>query len=203
MAIFTPQQEQELLNTVKIDCKSNNIKLYFGTGKSVRDPDGFKCGGYFCNSVNKLAVAKGNENWPMIMLHEYCHLQQWTEKCDHWTNFKFKVDYIGEWLSQSRKVTESKLDEVFYKTMLLEHDCEKRKIAYLRKLGINKNKIQEEIQKSNAYILFYMYVKKNQIWNLPKYPNRIKEIWSECPKNFNYDIYKSFKRVEHLYDYHL
>lgn len=203
MSIFSPKQEQELLKLVKTDCKSYNIKLYLSTGKAVRN-NGHKCGGYFCSSTKKIAVAKGNPNWAIILLHEYCHLIQWRENCEAWSNScRYRIDYMSEWLADSRYVSKAKLDEVFRTTMNVEQDCERRKIAYLKQLGISKKKIQEEIQKANAYVLFYMYVKKNQIWNLPKYPSRIKKIWSQCPKNFNYNFHKSFERVEHLYNYHL
>lgn len=203
MAILTQKQEQQLLKTIKFECKANNIQLYLGAGKSVRTPDGFKCGGYFCAEGRKLAVARKNSNWVMILLHEYCHLLQWLENCEEWANSnKFRIDYISAWLS-NRYVRKSKLDDVFYKTMALEHDCEKRRIDYLIKMKVSKFKIKQEIQKSNAYILFYLYVKKNRIWNLPKYPSKIKKIWSECPKNFNYNIHTSFQRIEHLYEYHL
>ena len=70
MSILTKNQEQHLLMNIKKECKKYQIKLYLGPGKYIRH-NGSKCGGYFCPNEKKLAIAKMNTNWALLLLHEY------------------------------------------------------------------------------------------------------------------------------------
>lgn len=202
MSILTIKQEQEILRMVKQACKEYNITLYLANAKSVRDRK-CKCGGYFSSDDKKIAVAMKNERWALILLHEYFHMQQWIENCNVWVlSNRLRIDYLNDYLTNI-KVNKEKLSIAINRTMFLEFDCEKRTINYLKKIGIKKNIIQNEIQKANSYILFYLYVKKNQIWDVPTHAKHIKKIWQACPKKFNYKFETSYQRLEHLYDEYL
>jgi hypothetical protein len=63
---------------------------------------------------------------------------------------------------------------------------------------------EEYIQKSNAYILFYLWMKKNRSWyTIGKEPYNIDEIVSIMPKTFDIDYTKLEPKIEEVFDKYL
>lgn len=154
--------------------------------------------GYFVDNGNPtLACAIGGDikRWGPILAHESSHMDQWIEKCKEWTENYYKgkeaVDWLDEWCSEKVNLSDSEVDDLINRAINVELDCEKRTIEKEINYDLPVN-IEEEIQKSISYILFYRFLKESKKWNSPgKAPYLIKEVWSLMPKSFesaNFEI---------------
>lgn len=68
----------------------------------------------------------------------------------------------------------------------------------------NYGYVEEYIQKSNAYILFYRWMHKTRKWyEIGKEPYNIKEIVSQMPTTFNVDYTKLTPKLERVFKKYL
>jgi hypothetical protein len=199
---------KNLIKDVKHKCKVYGVDLILSSGKSVNITDTIKVGGYFSDESDGdkpiLACAMGQPNFEKaitLLLHESSHLDQWQEKSDLWMKSS-GISIIDEWLD-GKNVDSKKLELAFKTSIDIELDCEKRTIKKIIKYKIPIN-VEEYKQRSNAYILFYNYVKKHRKWSIPGNPPYGDKIFPHAPKRWLNNYYDYIpKKLERAYDLHL
>lgn len=190
----------KFIEYVQAKCKEHNIKVELRDVNKLKISGNIYSGGYFMDNEYdgraKLIVAKKRKDWLNLLLHEFCHAEQWIENIKLWD--KVRNNKMDEWLNGDKiHYPHTHLDDM----KLLELDCEKRAVQNIRKFNLPIN-IQEYTQKANSYVLFYNYIKETRNWSKPgNSPYQNKELWSVCPKKFMplkyykiipYKIYKKF-----------
>jgi len=195
------------IEDLKLYTKENNIKLVLSPEKGVQFSEGgILCNGYFDDITSTLACALGKDvsQWLVILLHESCHMDQWVEKVPEWTE-NVGMDNIEKWLNGDDTVNMNNIDNEIKTSIIVEVDCEKRTVEKIKKYGLDSIiNIDEYIQKSNAYVLFYLWMRKNRKWYIiGKEPYNITDIVNVMPKTFdiNYTILDS--NIEKTYDTYL
>lgn len=189
---------REFMSFVKKECKKH--KVNFVEHKTAGIPLGeIVVNGYFSSDVGgeTLAISTGKpeENWLRILIHEFCHMQQWIEQSKSWTDCHIEdvdANTIFElWILGVIELTPRQKKKVFLKIMENEADCERRVIKMARKHKLDINE-EEYSQKSNAYVLFYLHVMKTRKWyKIGKEPYNDKSIYPNMPKT----IIKNLSRV--------
>jgi len=195
------------IEDLKLYTKENNIKLVLSPEKGVQFSEGgILCNGYFDDITSTLACALGKDvsQWLVILLHESCHMDQWVEKVPEWTE-NVGMDNIEKWLNGDDTVNMNNIDNEIRTSIIVEVDCEKRTVEKIKKYGLDSIiNIDEYIQKSNAYVLFYLWMRKNRKWyTIGKEPYNITDVVNVMPKTFdiNYTILDS--NIEKTYDTYL
>jgi hypothetical protein len=200
---------KKFINDLKSYTSKNNIKLILSPEMGL-DTKGGVCNGYFDGdeqgNIPTLACALGKDvsQWLIILLHESCHMDQWVEQVPEWTENLSGMSNIDDWLSGNDNIDMSLIDKEISLSVKCEVDCEKRTVDKIKKYNLqNIINITEYIQKSNAYVLFYLWMRKNRRWyNIGKEPYNQASIVSIMPKTFevNYTILDpKFEKVFDLY----
>lgn len=193
----------EIKSIIKADCKKNNVQFYQGTGKTVLFRDGVRSNGYFTDGNDgvrdnpKLAIGSGSHVLD-VMIHEYCHMQQYLENAPEWEAIKGN-GCIWEWIDGSDEFSDDELDDSFRASYQLELDCEMRSVEKHKEwcTGVN---LEEYIQKANAYTMFYIFMRENRVWyKSGKEPYALKEVWSKMPKTFTFDRMACYSSTYQLF----
>ena len=195
------------IEDLKLYTKENNIKLILSPEKGVQFSEGgILCNGYFDDITSTLACALGKDvsQWLVILLHESCHMDQWVEKVPEWTE-NVGMDNIEKWLNGDDSVNMNNIDNEIRTSIIVEVDCEKRTVEKIKKYGLDSIiNIDEYIQKSNAYVLFYLWMRKNRKWyTIGKEPYNIPDVVSVMPKTFDIDYTILDSNIEKTYDAYL
>ena len=195
------------IEDLKIYTKENNIKLILSPEKGVQFSEGgILCNGYFDDITSTLACALGKDvsQWLVILLHESCHMDQWVEKVPEWTE-NVGMDNIEKWLNGDDSVNMNNIDNEIRTSIIVEVDCEKRTVEKIKKYGLDSIiNIDEYIQKSNAYVLFYLWMRNNRKWyTIGKEPYNIPDVVSVMPKTFDIDYTILDPKIEKKYDTYL
>lgn len=194
------------IEDLKEMAKENNINL-----KLVKTPgvkyvgSDFMVNGYFDEVSRTLACSLGKDisQWLPVLLHEGSHMDQFLEQVPSWTN-NVGLDKTDEWLSGEDVDLELISKEI--KTSIdVELDCEKRTVEKIKKYNLqNIIDVKEYIQKSNAYILFYLWMKKNRKWyTIGKEPYNIPQVVSSMPSNFDINYTQLDPKIEEIFDKYL
>ncbi len=199
-------QFAEIRTIIKKECKDNGIKFYQGRGSTVRFKDGVRCNGFFYDASDKpeddrvpvLAVAT-NSNTPQVLIHEYCHMQQYLESADVWLELG-KGGEVWDWLMGKDYEDMECVDRSLIAYYKVEVDCERRSVELHQKWNTDQN-IDEYIQKANAYTLFYFFMREHRQWYAPgREPYTLEEVWSQMPKDFTFDVVECYNKVHKLFE---
>lgn len=171
------------LKDLRRKCRDNKIKLSLIRAGQVKcDKDGeIKCSGYFDSGDKELAVAKGQDDWLQILVHESCHLDQWLEGTKEWRREdKLGNDVLDKWLL-GKDIDRRKLKRAVNNIIALELDCERRAVRKIVEYGLP---ISETIyiQKANCYLLYYNYVYETHRWYKKEPPYIKVGLYSIMPK---------------------
>lgn len=189
--LFEDTSFNQMIEDIKKTAEEHNVKLLLPETGSVPYITGVEVSGYFIdNGDPTLACGIGGDIkiWGTVLAHESSHMDQWIENCKEWTDNYWKgrecVDWLDEWCQGKVELTNEQVDDIIDRAIGVELDCEKRTIQKEIKYKLPVV-IEEEIQKSISYILFYRFVKESKKWNIGgKAPYLIKEVWSLMPKSF-------------------
>lgn len=136
------------------------------------------------------ATGKPTKDWIGIAMHESCHMDQWAESAPVWVKAmmnenKEPMDIIDQWIN-GKEIDNRLLEECIFSALDIELDCEKRSVYKMKFLGLDKYITPSEyIQKSNAYVLFYLALYKTRQWYSPdKKPYDLPSVWTKMPKNW-------------------
>ena len=201
---------KQLIEDVTKKCNDLGVEIILSDEDHVVLSENIKAGGYFSDDTDgeipTLACAMGQKDFEkaiLLFVHESCHLDQWSESDQHdsiWAKGDASV-YIDEWLS-GEEFPQEELDDIFKTAIELELDCEKRSVEKLKKYNIPTN-IEHYIQKANAYVLFYNYLKKHRKWSIPGNPPYGDLIYPHAP-NYWLDNYDTIpEELKRAYDKHL
>jgi hypothetical protein len=196
---------QKLVKIARKECKESNVKLYLGKRKAVRCikilVNGFFDATPDDEDIPVLACATGRPNWELVLVHELSHLRQWRENCKLWAEYEKIPGNLIDHAISGKNISQRSLEKHIRTAMLLERDCEYRSYDTLKELGYPKNKLQDYVQKANAYTIFYLAILKWRKWyQIGKEPYNIKAIWSKFPTTFDIDVYATFDDLSHLYE---
>jgi len=166
------------------ECAKNKIKVILVPKKYVYT-EGTKCAGYFDEDDRILVVAtrKPQKDWLPILVHEFCHSQQWVEKEPLYIKItkNKKLDLMWDWL-EGKDMPMSVVRKSIRAYQKMELDCEKRSVRHIKNFQLSID-MDEYIQLANIYVLFYSILLKTRKWyNKPPY--RVKNLMKEVPKNF-------------------
>jgi hypothetical protein len=130
-----------------ISLRKRNYLLLNGADRCVGWCDG-----------DEMAVAVKHPRALSVLVHEFCHMLQASEKHPAWTN----LNTIDVWLGKSDWPLSESWESV-YNSLLVEHDCERRSVKMIKqwKLPID---VDEYIQAANLYLLLYQYVYLRKKW---------------------------------------
>lgn len=190
------------LKHVRLVTKEHGVKLILQKTKMVKLAKNSYCSGYF-NDVPKpkivVAVDKPIEQWLPVLVHEFCHLEQFLEGDLTWTNLEiYETDSCTEfqdWLDGNDELHPELITYHMKRVIDMEFNCEKRAVKKIKKFKLPIN-IEDYIQRANVYMWFYSAVKEMRKWSgknndIPVY--RIKEIANFCPKTWIRNPYKPRK----------
>lgn len=176
---------QDFLYHVKEECKKHGVKFRLSPYKRLKS--GGYCTGYFSPDPPELAVAEKSKEFWSVLVHEFCHMQQWIEKTPVWTNdttkggfesWELMVGYMN-----GEKYPQEDIDEAFEIIIRCERDCDMRSVKMIKKYNLPID-TKKYIKQSNAYHYFYHVVKEKKKWygKQPIYSK--KNVLDACPDNF-------------------
>lgn len=182
-AIFRFVCKKILLKEIKNFCDINNIEFICDTENTHLELGDDFVNGYFSSEPPTLAVAIGKPTklWLPILVHEYCHAQQFLDDPD-WFN-RCDSDIFFDWVAGASTMTQEEARAAAEAALRLEADCEARVVALINEIGL-QSLIEPSVyaQKANAYITFYKFVLKHKKWYSPfKEPYNIEIVWSKFP----------------------
>ena len=166
----------------------NNVKFTITKDEHIKYPNSeMLCSGYFVdNGAPELGIAVGGkvEEWLEILVHEYSHMEQFLDNCEHWkNNFVGKyesIDLISNWIGGEEIENVEHLIDLSFN---VETDCDTRAIENIKKHKLPID-IPDYYQKSNSYTLFYGAILEHKKWyDKDKKPYLIKEVWSAMPND--------------------
>jgi hypothetical protein len=175
------------LQTVKDKCEEHNVKFILRNTNRININNTY-VGGYFSEATKttELVCATKSSEYESLLVHEFSHLEQWSEPYHVYKKVDKYTDDIDKWIAgKSVKNIEFKIDQI----KLLELDCEKRAVKNIRKYEL-KIDIPTYIQKANCYILFHNYLKETRRWN-KVHLIYSKELLKLCPTKFMSESYYS------------
>jgi len=172
-------------------CAENNVELFLPNTPGVQYPGlDTQTNGYFDSRKPLLACATGKEldKWLLILIHESSHMDQFLEKVSVFDE-SIGLDETFQWIGGLETPDFDKIDREITSGIAVEVDCEKRTVEKIKEYGLEfVVGIDEYIQKSNAYALFYLWMRKNRSWyKIGFEPYNVKSIYSKMPKTFDVD----------------
>lgn len=199
----------EVKDLIQEQCNLHDVIFFHAESTTITfgpiESNGFFADGYYDGEeyvdISVLAVGS-NSNTLKTMVHEYCHLLQSVEGYEPYVQAK-DYNFIWEWVARNPITDEIPLDvidEALITYYTLEVDAERRSVEKHIEwdTGID---IEEYIQQSNAYTLFYFYVRENRVWYTPgKEPYVIEDVWKQMPKTFDFDPVQWYLTHHKLFD---
>jgi hypothetical protein len=176
--------EAEFIKLVKKECKYYGVKTKIKPVKYLII-DGIHCSGYFDAENKVLACATNRPDFLGILAHEYCHMRQWIEKDPTWMKAEEEDSYT-EW---ERLRLGENIDREKHLSIIrdLELNNEMRTVEIIKKYNLPID-IPLYIKKSNAYIMFYNYMKITGKWcKKGNSPYNNENILAVMPDEFNLD----------------
>lgn len=175
------------LESQKQKYKSQGMIWNLSYTKRVKVPDFGECNGFFDNEfkiedgskVPCLAVAteKPFAEWIQTFVHETSHADQWLENSSYWIKNE-DFDVLYQWLD-GKEYPQEQVQNVLYKIVLLEADCEKRSLEKIKKNNLPIDTV-DYARKANAYLLFHHWMLKNRLW-YNRAPYEVHEIVQKMP----------------------
>jgi hypothetical protein len=156
---------QAFIDHVQSECKKHKVKFKPYKRSYIKLTDGIKCGGFFDDNAKPpiLAFAQGREDFLGLMVHEYCHMTQWLDQIPLWAESETALSIMWNWLAGE---DHEDIDWAIGIARDLELDNEKRTTEMIIKWNLPIDPV-EYVKKSNAYVLFYNYIKTTRKWSEP------------------------------------
>jgi len=196
---------EQFLSYVWEECKNNDVRFYLSPGKSVRTSGGC-CAGWFGPEDDDdqryvLAVATGSpaSAWFEVLVHEFCHMQQWLEGTEIWKKSE-KADDFWDWVDKDIEISPSEAKKQALLLIDVELDCERRVVRMVKKLKLPVD-VPSYIKQANSYVYFYHLVLKHRRWyKIGREPFRSRNILEEMPNTLNGNHHTLSPRVIKVYE---
>lgn len=147
----------------------------------------FPCAGYFSESDNEIFMCMNNPQIMYVLVHEFCHLDQYLTECKVFKDLNKKgkdlYELHGDHI-EGKKIPESLIKEALKAARDLELDCEKRSAKQILKYHL-PIKVEDYVQSANAYVFLHNAMSITQRTIIPlKSPSNLPHIYKKLPKFF-------------------
>jgi len=194
-----PSEFKPFLNSVKRQCKTYGIELMLSPSKNVILTDDFQqeCSGYFDEEDKVLVVACGKpvNEWMQILVHEFCHMEQWKSD-DRWEVWADACGKLWAWMDGTSIMNKSQLSKVLDGMIELEKDCEMRAVEKIEKWGLP---IDTELYTKRANCYLYSYGLMDKLKRFPTGVYNDETLIEMMPIKFQ----KSYKKVSRAIEEHM
>jgi hypothetical protein len=184
-------------------CIKNKISLFLNQDidYSYKFND---CAGVFDGYTLRVNFKISKSNWLYVLVHEFCHLQQYIQKVSVWKNLRIKYNGVTDnliniyqnWLDYKR-VGNKIAKKCCKKIVQLELDCEKRTINMIKKWDLPIN-LTNYIQNANMHLYSYVFSLKNRNENKPSI--QIKKLMPKKLFNAYYMYFDTFHKYEKVFN---
>lgn len=134
------------------------------------------CGGWFSDDKKELVTCTKHVDAFSIFIHEFCHFLQFRDDPAMWNIVGTGTDNFFAWL-KGDKATKAEILRFTHLAQELEHDCETKAIALIKKLNIDID-FAAYTQKANAYLYSYLMTMELRLW-----PNTKHSIYTAAVSN--------------------
>jgi hypothetical protein len=148
---------QNFVDYTNFYCEKHDKNITIADRKNVK-MDGVSVSGW-CDG-DTMTVARKNELFEQVYVHEFAHLTQAVEGLSLWENYP---DIWSEMNSGHMKI--SKWDD-FFAIIALERDCESRALRLIKKFDIMNS--ENYAIYANLYLFYYQYVFLTNAWHSNK-----------------------------------
>lgn len=190
-------QFEDFIEYVEDHCTAHGMKFIKGERSVTYPGSDSPCNGYFDGNCNPPVLASALEAPEAftILVHEFCHSMQFLENCVIWQRHlpteeqkkkygECSDDILFHWVDGKIEVPEQELDSIFNGIIGVELDCEKRVVKLIDELNLDIDK-DLYIQRANAYVYFYLYLRKYRKWySIDKEPYNISDVYVLMPTDF-------------------
>lgn len=190
-------KKNDFVKHVRTHCKQYGVKVIITNGYFIRDPeDGSMFSGWFDDIQKNIKVAGKNKNFYGILAHEYCHFTQWIEQCPVWHDaHKARSYYKFADFLNGKEIDLTHLDLM----RNVEEENERRTVNLIKELKLPID-LKDYIQKANAYLYFYNWMKISKRWSKPNNsPYTNKRLIKSMPDKFQKDYSKLPKKYEKIF----
>jgi hypothetical protein len=156
------------------------------------------------NGQLNIAVSRPMNVWFPILLHEYCHFQQWVDNDADWLAASGKPDssnVMWEYIKGEREKTEFVRRHIA-KVKAMELDCERRTCEMMTNYTHIKSR-EQYAKEAGAYIYFHDFIYKTGKWyskNKGKRTLDSKEIVDLMPSSMEGDYEVMPKGLHKLFE---
>lgn len=200
---------QSFIISLKRKANKLGVTLELTNETDVYISEHIKCAGYFQSKCGKdpnllvTATKMPIERWLSTLVHESCHMDQWSEKIKLWKEHdKLNDNIVDEWL-EGKNHSIKKVEAAIKITRDLELDCEQRAVNKIKRFNLPIN-TAEYIQKANVYIFFHNWVLLKRKWYNPlncPFTNHnifklLKPEWYDSYEIIPPDLLKAFKKYK-------
>lgn len=180
---LAPLEAHKFIDSVIEFCLTHNLSLDVVEAHHVFIFDS-ECAGTFSARNDTLSIAVGVpfEDWFPVLVHEFCHANQFVDDREKFRLMDLSSDRVFEW-TNGKDFTNQELDQAFQDSTWLESDCEARAVEAIKAYDLDHIiEVNEYGQKGNAYAQFYQHLRNTREWYVTgKCPYKLPEVWSLFP----------------------
>jgi hypothetical protein len=179
--------KEGMVDFVNFVCKNNGFSLVLEESEQVY-ANGMPCTGYFDSDYKKIVVAKNNQRFFTVLLHEFCHLRQFLEKkfTERWM-YSSELDAILKGLKPV--ILKERFNRIINGVIDLEWDCEQRTIQLLKTLEDFSDKdLDDYYENCYLYMRFYKAVEFFRKWKIDNL-----DYFNYCQDNGYFEIFEMSK----------
>lgn len=193
------KNDKKFIEHVKSECKKYKISCKLKDVQYLKPVPSIRCTGYFDDENRTLQVAMKEKTAFEILVHEYGHLTQWTEKVPVYMKANKYLYAVDDWIS-GLELPSNMVDAAIQGVVDLELDNERRSVKLIDKHNLSIDK-EQYIRKANAYLYFYHWMRKTRKWSRPEnMPYKNKRIVAAMPTTLRGNYDKMPKRFEKLFE---
>lgn len=148
---------------VEKECRRLGVSFHAINEERVKADDDY-ADGYFDEDSLVFACGQPTEAWLSTLVHESCHMDQWSSRCPEWQACKIDeslhldASLVFEcWLRGHVELTPDQLDKYLSAIRNLELNCERRALAKIEEFQLPIDRTVY-IKGANAYILYHNYM---------------------------------------------
>ena len=162
--------KEELVGFIEKQATSQGFKIEMVDAPKVHT-NGVECSAFFCYQTRSLTVAKHSVNFFENLVHEFCHLRQFSHGRPAWKNSLVDGEdacvVVDDFLN-GLMTDRARLARAIDKTIELEWDCEQMAHSYLSMVdGYTDDQLKTQQINAFIYMRFYRAVQEFGRWYEP------------------------------------
>jgi len=195
----------EFVKLVQEECKLHGVRFHRAPDVSIGNPGG-ECKGWFGTEDDDyteyaLSFAGGGSPlvWFPVLVHEFCHMQQWLDNDPTWVKSEKATETFWDWIEGTEELS---LGEIRKQGLLLldvELDCDRRAHSMIKELSLPIDP-DWYAKQANAYVFFYHMVMKHRRWyKIGQEPYNVKKIINIMPIHLRGDHHTISNKMMKVY----